>query len=252
MGNFEKAFKPFDWQGNILGMTEEGYKAHVAKVYDTFLDCSTEAGKATFDNCIEKVTNIAFFGKNMVTLLKDNVDKVKIVGDTDLLVGYVMVEQLTSSIKYYIDHRVADKLKKGNKMPRTAEDVFNFFVKTLGFVPLKYKAASLSDLSDEVSYKFDTIKRIMDEGDNSDAWSNAMKVQLMAGFSHLEYLPNGLKYYYVLQGKHGWYLRADAERNEVLKKKHLEKIQKEKEAAEAAKDVAEEATENATAEVTEA
>lgn len=252
MSNFEQAFKPMDWQSNIMGMTEEGYKEHVAKVYGTFLDCGTEVGRATFDSCIEKVTNIAFFGKNMVGLLKDNVDKVMIVSDTDLLLGYVMIEQLTSSIKYYIDYRVADKLKKGNKMPRTAEEVFNFFIKNLGFVPLKYKAASLSDLSDEVSYKFDTIKRIMDEGDNSDAWSNAMKVQLMAGFSHLEYLPNGLKYYFVLQGKHGWYLRADSERNEILKKKHLEKVAKEKEAAEAAEATTEEVVAETIAEVVEA
>lgn len=239
MGNFEQAFKPYDWQGNIVGMTKDGYKAHLESVFGTFLGCDTPAGKETFDKCIAQVTNIAFFGKNMVTLLKDNVDKVMMVRDTDLLIGYVVVEQLTSSIKYYIDYRVADKLKKENKMPRTAEDVFNFFVKNLGFVPLKYKAASLSDLSDEVSYKFDTIKRIMDEGDNSDAWSNAMKVQLMAGFSHLEYLPNSLKYYFVIQGKHGWYLRADSERNEILKKKHLEKIAKEKAEAEAAEENAE-------------
>ncbi len=243
MVNFEKAFKPMEWQNSIIGMTEEGYKAHVAKVYDTFLDCGTDAGKVTFDKCIEKVNNESFFAENMINLLKDNVEKVRIVANTDLLVGYVVIEQFNSSIKYYIDHRVVDKLKRGNKMPRKADEVFNFFVKNMGFVPLKFKTVSLSDLSDEVSYRFDFIKKVMDEGDNSDAWSNAMKVQLLAGFSHLEYLPSEVKYYFVLQGKHGWYLRADSEKNEVLKKKHLEKVAKEKEAKEAAQKAAEEAKE---------
>lgn len=239
MGNFEKAFKPFDWQGNIVGMSEEGYKAHVEAVYGTFVDCATEAGKATLDRCVGQLRELRFFGKNMVDLLVEKADKVMMVRDTDLLVGYITIDQLTSSVKYYIDYRVADKLKKENKMPRTAEDVFNFFIKNAGFVPVKYNMASLSDLSEEISYRFDTIKRIMDEGDNSDFWSNAMKVQLMAGFSHLEYLPNGLKYYFVLQGKHGWYLKADNERNEVLKQRYFDKLAKEKAEAEAAETVEE-------------
>jgi hypothetical protein len=247
MENFEKAFKPFDWQSSIVGVTEDGYKAHVEKVYGTFIDCGTEAGKENFDRCIEKVTSSGFFGKNMANLLKENYEKVMIVGDTDLLVGYILIDQMAASIKYYIDYRVVDQLKQKNETPRTADEIYNFFISYMGFVPLKFKSASLSDLSDDVSYRFETIKRILEDGDNSDAWSNAIKVQLQAGFSHLEYLPNGQKYYFVLQGKHGWYLRADAERNEAIRKRLLENKKKKddanREEVTASEDVAETAAE---------
>lgn len=250
MGNFEKAFKPFDWQTSIVGITEEAYKTHLEAVFNTYLDCGTDAGKEAFDKCISQVVNFEFFGKNLVDLLKANTDKIKMVRDTDLLIGYVMVDQLKGSIKYYIDYRMADKLKKKNKAPRTAEEVFNFFVKTVGFVPVKYNRASLKDLDSRISYKFETIKRIMDEGDNTDLWSNAMKIQLLAGFSHLRYLPNDVKYYFVLQGKkQGCYLKADTERNNFIKQKHLESIQKDAEVAEEGTDVVEEVT---TTEVEEA
>lgn len=234
MKDFEKAFKPLDWQGNIAGMTEEGYKEHIEKVHASFLDCGTEAGKETLNLMVNKLSKLAVFGQNMVSIMKENADKVAIVTDTDLLVGYVAVDQLTSSVKYYIDYRVSEKLKADNKVPKTAEEVFKFFITTIGFMPVKFKSASLCDLSESVSYKFSTIKRILEEGDNTDAWSNTMKVQLLAGFTHLEYLPSESKYYFVTQGNHGWYLKADTERNDIIKKKQLARIKKEKEKAEAA------------------
>ena len=74
-----------------------------------------------------------------------------------------------------------------------------------------------------------------------------MKIQLLAGFSHLRYLPNDVKYYFVLQGKkQGCYLKADTERNNFIKQKHLESIQKDAEVTGEDADAVEEVTSTAT------
>lgn len=236
--DFQKAFKPLDWQAQFVGMTKEAYKELTDKVADTFIPCNTDAGKEMFDAYIAKAFKKSMFGTNMVDVLTKNVDNVVIVTDTTYLVGYLMVDQMDNSIKYYMDYRLSNKLKSENRMPRTAEDVYKFFMKQVGFVPMFYKAVSLSDLTNNVSYSFKTIKRVIEEGDNTSMWSHAIKVQIEASFSHLEYMPNEDKFYFIMQGNHGWYLKADTEKNEVLKQKFLAAREAKRKAAEAAKDKA--------------
>lgn len=233
MTNYTKAFITLEAQKTFKGVAPDVYAEIIEGASKAFIACNTELGKARLEEYLAKVTSKQIFSTNITNLLKDKAEKVVIVSDTSLLLGYICIDQLSGVIKYYVDHKLIDELKAQNKAPRTADEVIKMFLDKLGFIPVKYKAATMLDLANGVSHKFETIKMVMDEGDNTDVWSNSIKVQIIAGINRLEYTPNANKFYFVLQSKHGWYLKADTEKNELIKQKIAESKAKKEDTVEA-------------------
>lgn len=236
MAIYTKAFKPLGWLPTFDGISEDTYKKIIEGAELAFISCDTELGKTKLDAYLDTVTSSQTFTVNMLNLLRNDAENAVIVNDTSLLLGYVLIDQLTGVIKYYMDYRFVAKLKSKHKAPRTAEEIFVAFKNELGFVPVKYKVTSMIEIADDASHKFSLIKSVLESGENSDMWSNIIKIQILAGLNRLDYTPSLNKYYFIIQGKRGWYLKADVEKNESIKQRKLEMIAR-KEAEQAESDL---------------
>lgn len=222
MADLIKAFIPLEKQTNFKGIDIKDYNEIITGASKTIISCDSSFGYNKLTEYLSKVNSKQVFTSNMKTLLEKNSKDVVLLVETSLMLGYICIDQLSGVIKYYVHNDIISELKAQNKAPRTAAEVFSMFLDKFGFIPVMYKTAKMIDLANGVSHRFSTIKMVMDDGDNSDTWSNSIKIQILAGINRFEYTPNTNKYYFVLQSKHGWYLKADTEKNEILKQKIAE------------------------------
>lgn len=245
MKDLTKAFEPFAWNAGLV-KAEEDYKEAVANVAATYLGTDTEIGAERLDTLLECWTNRTTFSVEMVELLKEHRADIYTMVDTSWLLGYLTVDVVSGSVKYYFNSRMMKELK--GETPKTAEEVINFMLDRFGFIPVMYNMDTLSALADDRSHTYGTIKNVMEKSDNWDVWSDEIKTGIESAIKNLAYEPKEYKYYFIKKGTHGWYLKADKEKNEVIKakreaKKKREEDETKSETAEAVETKATEVTE---------
>lgn len=225
MKDLKKAFGPLKWVADIIGVcgeeAERIYNEQVDARIKTMIPADTAYGSYLLDEAMGMVTSKSTFGINMANELMAHKEDIVMVTDVTYLNGYICIDQLSGKFKYYFDSHIYNDLKDRKRMPKIAGDICNYMANKFGCIPVLCKRAMLTDLTGEVSHTYKDIARVMAEGDNSNMWNSEIKRQITEALDTLKYLPSDNKYYFIAQGVHGWYLKADAEKNTALKNKAL-------------------------------
>lgn len=225
MKDFKKAFMPFKWVADSMTACGEDaetiYEGQIEAREKAMIHANTSYGSYLLDEAMGMITSKSTFGINMANELMAHKDDIVFVTDVTYLNGYICIDQLSGKFKYYFDSHISKDLKERKRMPKIAGDICNYMANKFGCIPVLCKRAMLTDLTGEISHTYKDIARVMAEGDNSNMWNSEIKRQITEALDTLKYLPSDNKYYFIAQGVHGWYLKADTEKNTALKNKAL-------------------------------